>query len=80
MYNAAMDTGILELVERIFTAVSFIAVGGAIAVVFFFVFAPSILGLKRVQHKLESLDTQLKRANELLEEMSRRLDSPGRKD
>jgi hypothetical protein len=80
MYNAGMDVGMQDLVARIFTAVSFIAVGGAVAIVFFFMFAQSILGSKRVQHKLESLDAQLKRTNDLLEEMVRQARTPDRRD
>ncbi len=68
-----VETGLYELVARILTAVSFIAIGGAVAVVFFFVYAQFILGSKRIQHKLESLDAQLKRTNELLDEISRKL-------
>jgi ATP/ADP translocase len=75
IYNDCVDTGLYELVGRILTAVTFIAVGGALAVVFFFVFAQVILGSKRIQHKLESLDSQIKRTNELLEQISRKLGS-----
>jgi hypothetical protein len=80
MYNAAMENGIQDVVEQILTVVTFIAMGGAVAITFFFIYAQFILGSKRVQHKLESLDGQLKRTNELLDEISRRLDSLGRKD
>lgn|GEM_PF-1931358 len=74
IYNAGVDAGLYELVARILTVVTFIAVGGGLAIVFFFVFAQVILGGKRIQHKLESLDLQMKRTNELLEQISRKLD------
>jgi hypothetical protein len=80
MYNAAMENGIQDVVEKILTVVTFIATGGAVTIAFFFIYAQFILGSKRVQHKLESLDGQLKRTNELLEEISRRLDSADKKD
>jgi hypothetical protein len=81
MYNAAMENGIQDVTEKILTVVTFIAMGGAVAIVFFFMYAQFILGSKRVQHKLESLDAQVKRTNELLEEIARRLGpASGKKD
>jgi hypothetical protein len=75
-----MENNIINTVENISTAVTFIAIGGAVAVTFFFIYAQFILGSKRVQHKLESLDGQLKRTNELLEGISRQLESMRGKD
>lgn len=73
-----MENNIVETVEKILTAVSFIAIGGAVAIIFFFMYAQVILGSKRIQHKLESVDGQLKRTNELLEEISKRLGEQAR--
>ncbi|MHC4259841.1 MAG: hypothetical protein ACYSTF_05450 [Planctomycetota bacterium] len=64
-----------ELVEKILFGVGFIAIGGAVALMFFFVFAPSILGSKAIHKQLEKLqqeaelmNKQLKRIAEHLEE------------
>jgi hypothetical protein len=38
-----MEVGMYELVEKIWHGVSFIAIGGVMAIIFFFIFAPSIL-------------------------------------
>jgi hypothetical protein len=75
-----MENGLNDLVAKIFTAVTFIAVGGGISIVFFFVFAQVIFGSKFIHRKLDSLDAQLKRTNELLEQISRRLGSAPGKD
>jgi len=47
-----MDAGLLELVEKILWAVSFIAIGGVVALMFFLVFAQSILGSKTIHSHL----------------------------
>jgi hypothetical protein len=73
-----METGMYELVSKIFTAVTFIAIGGSLAIVFFFMYAQVILGSKHLQHKLDSIESQLKRANELLERIAR--DTSGKND
>ena len=64
-----------ELVERILQGVGFIAIGGALALIFFFIFAPSILGSKAIQkqiqhilHQLEQMNEQLKKITEHLKE------------
>jgi hypothetical protein len=75
-----MENGIITTVENISTAVTFIAIGGAIAITFFFIYAQFILGSKRLQHKLERVDGQLKRTNEPLEGISRQLESMRAKD
>jgi len=45
-----MDAGLLELVSKILLAVSFIAIGGAAAIIFFFIFAPSLLSSRAMHH------------------------------
>ena len=55
-----------ELVETILYAVGFIAVGGMLAIIFFFIFAPSILGSKTIHKQLEKLDEQFEKINEQL--------------
>ncbi len=59
-----------ELVEKILYAVTFIAVGGTLALVFFFVFAPSILGLKALHKEIEALSRQVEEINERLRGIS----------
>jgi len=39
-----------QVVEKILFGVNFIAIGGVVALMFFFIFAPSILGSKTI-HK-----------------------------
>jgi len=55
-----------HIVEKILFGVSFIAIGGAVALIFFFVFAPSILGLKTIHKQLEKLQQETKLMNEQL--------------
>ena len=55
-----VDASLRELVEKILWGVSFIAVGGALTLMFFLVFAPSILGLKAIHKQLEELLRQNK--------------------
>jgi hypothetical protein len=63
-----MDTSIYQLVEKILWAVSFIAVGGALALMFFLVFAQSILGLRTIHTQLEKL---LHKAEQMAEQLRR---------
>ena len=68
-----MDAGMYELIENILHGVSFIAIGGAIAIIFFFVFAPSILGSKTTHKKLESMGRQIEEMNEQLKKIAQQL-------
>jgi hypothetical protein len=74
-----MDTGLYELVNKILYAVSFIAIGGTLALIFFFVFAPSILGSRTLHKQIENLQQQLERLNEQFKEIASRLED-GRRD
>lgn len=65
-----MDAGMYELVEKIWHSVSFIAIGGAVALIFFFVFAPSILGSKTIHKQLKDLGGQIEEMNEHLKQLS----------
>ena len=69
-----IDTGMYETVEKILFGVSFIAVGGALALMFFFVFAPSILGLKTIHKQLEKLQHQIELANKQLKRIAEPLE------
>lgn len=68
-----MDAGMYELVEKILHGVSFIAIGGTLALVFFFIFAPSILGSKTIHKQLEGLQQQTEDMNEQLKQISQHL-------
>lgn len=70
-----MDVGMYELVEKILYGVSFIAIGGTLALVFFFVFAPSILGSRTIHKQLENLQRQTERMNEQLKQIAQRLEN-----
>jgi hypothetical protein len=69
-----VETGIYELVEKILFGVSFIAVGGTVSLVFFFVFAPNILGSRATHRQLERLEQQTEQMNQRLKEISRLLE------
>jgi len=65
-----MDAGMYELIEEILHGVSFIAVGGAVALIFFFIFAPSILGSKTTHKQLDNLGKQIEEMNEQLKQIA----------
>jgi hypothetical protein len=69
-----MEVGMYELVEKIWQGVSFIAFGGAIALIFFFVFAQSILGSKTVHKQLDELGRQVDKMNEQLKQIAKNLE------
>lgn len=68
-----MEMGMYELVERILHGVSFIAIGGTLALIFFFVFAPSILGSRTIYKQLEGLRKQTEQMNKQLGQISQHL-------
>ena len=63
-----------EIVEKILFGVGFIAVGGAVALMFFFVFAPSILGSKTIHKQLEKLQREAEQMNEQLKRIAESLE------
>jgi len=69
-----MDGSLHELVEKILWAVSFIAIGGALAIMFFLVFAQSILGSKTIHSQLESLLRQNRQICEQLKQIVQHLE------
>jgi len=71
--DGAMDTDMYGLVERIMWGVSFIAIGGAIALIFFLIFAQSILGSKTIHEQLEKLLRQGEQISEQLKQIARHL-------
>lgn len=72
--------GLLELVEKILWAVSFIAIGGAVALMFFLVFAQSILGSKTIHSQLETLLRQNRQICEQLKQIVQHLEKEKEKD
>ncbi|MHC4694188.1 MAG: hypothetical protein ACYS67_15710 [Planctomycetota bacterium] len=69
-----MEVGMYELVEKIWQAVSFIAFGGAIALIFFLIFAPSIIGSKAIHKQLDKLGGQVEKMNEQLKQIAKLLE------
>lgn len=70
-----MDVGMYELVKKILYGVSFIAIGGTLSLIFFFVFAPSILGSKTIHKQLENLQQQAEQIGEQLKQIAERLEN-----
>jgi hypothetical protein len=65
-----MDANMLELVEKIMYGVSFIAIGGTLALVFFCIFAPSIFGSRVIHRQLETLQRQIELVNQQLKQIA----------
>ncbi len=74
-----MDVGMYELIEKILHGVGFIAIGGAIAIIFFFIFAPSILGSKTTHKQLEEIRQQTEQMKEQLKRIAEHLEKKDRK-
>jgi len=75
-----MDTGMLELVQKILWATGFIAVGGTLALVFVLMFAPSIFGARAIQKQLQAMGEQLEHIQRLLEKTTASTDTKGQDD
>jgi len=69
-----MDTDMYRLVERIMWGVSFIAIGGAIALIFFLTFAQSIIGSKTIHEQLEKLLRQGEQISQQLKQIAQNLE------
>ena len=67
-----------EIVEKILFGVGFIAIGGAVALMFFFMFAPSILGSKTIHKQLERLQREAEQMNEQLKRIAGHLENEKR--
>jgi len=68
-----MDMNLYKLVESILRCVGFIAIGGALALMFFFVFAPHILGARTIHKQLEHLQRQIEEVNKQLRQIAQLL-------
>ena len=64
-----------ELVEKILWGVGFIAVGGVLALIFFFIVAQSILGSRLMHKQIEGIRRQIEQMNEQLKEINQQLKS-----
>lgn len=69
-----VDQGLYELVEKILWAVSFITIGGTLAIMFFFIFAQSIFGSKTIHSQLEILLRQNRQICEQLKQIAQYLE------
>ena len=69
----AMDVSMYVLVEKILWGVGFIAIGGALTVMFFLVFAPSILGSRTIHNQIDKLLRQSEKMNEQLKQIIQHL-------
>ena len=70
-----MNMSMYELVERILWSVSFIAIGGVLTLIFFFIFAPSILGSKIIQKQIDKLQHHVEQMNEQLKKIADNLEN-----
>jgi len=77
--NGMLDPGLFELVEKILWAVSFITIGGTLAVMFFLVFAQSIFGSKTIHSQLELLLRQNRQICEQLKHIAQYLEKDDNK-
>lgn len=68
------DVGLRELTEKILWAVSFMAIGGTLALMFFLIFAQSILGSKTIHSQLHALLEQSRQICEQLKRIAQRLE------
>ncbi|MBN1795723.1 MAG: hypothetical protein JW804_03540 [Sedimentisphaerales bacterium] len=70
-----MGKQMYETVEDILRVTTFIAVGGTFAILFFFIFAQTIIGLKTLHKQLEKLVEQNEKMLELLRKNLKKTDS-----
>ncbi|MHC4104559.1 MAG: hypothetical protein ACYSR9_06435 [Planctomycetota bacterium] len=74
-----VDQGLYELVEKILWAVTFMTIGGTLAIMFFLIFAQSILGSKTIHSQLEILLRQNRQICEQLKEIAEHLEKEKKK-
>ena len=65
-----MDEGMLEIVQKILYFVTYIAIGGTFCMLFFFIFAPSILGSRAISKQLVALDERIKQLDATLNQFA----------
>jgi hypothetical protein len=69
-----MDEGMVEMVQKILYFVTYIAVGGTICMIFFFVFAPSILGSRAISKQLVALDERIDQLASTLNKLAKSIE------
>ena len=74
-----VNQGLYELVEKILWAVSFMAIGGMLAIMFFFIFAQSIFGSKTIHSQLEILLRQNRQIGEQMKKIVQYLEKEEKK-
>ena len=67
------DPGMYELLEKILWGVSFMAIGGTVAVLFFLIFAQTINGSRTTHSQLQAVLRQMDKMNGHLQEIAERL-------
>jgi hypothetical protein len=75
MRGSDMDDGMLELIQKILYFVTYIAVGGTVGLIFFLVFAPSILGSRTISKQLEALHNQTEQLGASLDRLAQSIES-----
>ncbi len=69
-----MESDLPQLVEKILRGVGFIAIGGTLAVMFFLIFAQTIIGSKKIHAQIERLTHQADEISEQLRQIARHLE------
>lgn len=69
-----MDEGMLELVQKLLYFVTFIAIGGTFCMLFFFIFAPSILGSRAISKQLVALDERIEQLAATLNQLAQSIE------
>ena len=70
-----MDEGMLELVQKILYFVTYIAIGGTFCMLFFFIFAPSILGSRAISKQLVALEERIDQLSSTLNQLAQSIES-----
>jgi hypothetical protein len=69
-----MDEGMLEIVQKILYFVTYIAIGGTFCMLFFFIFAPSILGSRAISKQLVALDERIEQLGATLNQLAQSIE------
>ena len=75
-----MDDSMIELLDKIHRSTSFMAVAGALALMFLLVFAQSIFGARTTHSQLKKLHEQTEQMNHQLKEIADSLKQQHGKD
>ncbi len=72
-----METGMIELLEKISRSTSYLAVAGTVALMFLLIFAQHIFGAKTTHSQLKKLIEQTEKMGERLERIEAALEDRG---